>query len=258
MTINNQKGTALVTGAAHRIGRAMAEALATEGWNLALHYNSSKDSAEALATELREKGVSAITLKADLAKGEEVSALIPQAGQALGPVTLLVNNASIFESDTIRNGTKKSWDIHMGVNLHAPFLLTQAFANSLPENLQGNVINLIDQRVWNLTPHFASYTVSKAGLWTLTQTTALALAPQIRVNAIGPGPTLKSIHQTDEQFTKEYTTTPLQRSVDLDEICNAMRFILTTPSMTGQMVALDSGQHLGYAQPASGIDPDLS
>jgi len=257
MTEKNQKGTALVTGAAHRIGRAMAEALAADGWNIALHYNSSNESAEALASELRETGVSAITLKADLASEAEVRALIPKAQEALGPVTLLVNNASIFESDTIRNGTKESWNIHMDVNLHAPFLLTQEFANALPENLQGNVINLIDQRVWNLTPHFASYTVSKAGLWTLTQTTALALAPQIRVNAIGPGPTLKSIHQSDEQFTKEWSATPLKRSVNLVEICTAMNFILSSPSLTGQMVALDSGQHLGYAQPATGIDPEV-
>ncbi len=257
MTKENSKGTALVTGAAHRIGRAMAEALADDGWNVALHYNSSNTNAEAVATCLKAKSVLATTIKADLAKEEEVRSLIPQAQEALGPVTLLVNNASIFESDTIRTGTKESWDIHMNVNLHAPFLLTQEFANALPEKLQGNVINLIDQRVWNLTPHFASYTVSKAGLWTLTQTTALALAPQIRVNAIGPGPTLKSIHQSEEQFAKEWSNTPLQRSVDLEEVCTAMRFILSAPSMTGQMVALDSGQHLGYAQPANGVDPEV-
>jgi NAD(P)-dependent dehydrogenase (short-subunit alcohol dehydrogenase family) len=254
MNRDKSKGTALVTGAAHRIGRAIAVDLAEHGWNLALHCNSSEDSAQALADELRQKGVAAAIIKADLGDEAAVEDLIPEAAKQLGPVTLLVNNASVFESDTIGNATRASWDVHMAVNLRAPFVLTQSFANALPNGQYGNIVNLIDQRVWNLTPDFASYTVSKAGLWTLTQTTALALAPKIRVNAIGPGPTLKSIHQSEEQFKNEWMSTPLQRSVDLDQICAAMRFILEAPAMTGQMVALDSGQHLGYAQPLPNVD----
>jgi len=247
-----QAGTALITGAAHRIGRALAEDLADHGWRVAIHCNTSSNAADELAATLKSKGTDACVLQCDLKDEDQVHRLIPDAEAALGPVTCLVNNASVFESDSLEDATRENWTLHMDVNLRAPFCLIQDFAKALPEDLQGNIINIIDQRVWNLTADFASYTLSKAGLWTLTQTAALGLAPRIRVNAIGPGPTLKSIHQTDQDFRKEWESVPLARKVSLSEICSALRFILDAESMTGQMIALDSGQHLGWSQTASG------
>jgi len=247
--VSKHPGTALITGAAHRIGRAMAEDLARHGWKIALHGNTSIKVAEALAESLP---TDACVLKADLNDETEVRQLISKAEAALGPVTCLVNNASVFESDSLEDATRESWALHMDVNLRAPFCLIQDFAKALPEHVTGNVINVIDQRVWNLTADFASYTLSKAGLWTLTQTAALALAPKIRVNAIGPGPTLKSIHQSAEDFEAEWRSVPLGRKVSLEEICAALRFILDAGSMTGQMIALDSGQHLGRTQASVG------
>jgi len=246
---NKQKpGTALITGAAHRIGRALAEDLAAHGWKIAIHCNTSLEPAQELAASLKNKGAQACVLVADLKDEEAVRRLIPEAANALGPVTCLVNNASVFESDSLEDATKESWALHMDVNLRAPFCLIQEFSKALPDGFKGNIVNVIDQRVWNLTADFASYTLSKAGLWTLTQTAALALAPNIRVNAIGPGPTLKSIHQSAQDFETEWRSVPLERKVSLEEICAALRFILDAESMTGQMIALDSGQHLGRAQ----------
>ncbi|MBI1985320.1 MAG: SDR family oxidoreductase, partial [Rhodospirillales bacterium] len=166
---------------------------------------------------------------------------------AVGPLDCLVNNASVFKEDNPRTATRETWDAHMQVNVRAPFLLTQAFAAQLPKRTEGHVINLIDQRVWNVTPYFTSYTVSKVALWGLTQNLALALAPGIRVNAIGPGPTLPSVHQTEEQFRRQWSKLPLQRRVDPEEICRAVRFLLDAPPVTGQMIVLDGGQHLGWA-----------
>ena len=177
---------------------------------------------------------------------------MPRAAAALGPVTCLVNNASAFEPDTIATVTRASWDTHMETNLRAPLVLTQAFARALPSGAAGNVINILDQRVWNPTPYFLSYTVGKAGLWMLTKTLALALAPAIRVNAIGPGPTLPSERQSAEHFARQQRNTPLRRGPQPEEIGRAARFILDSPSLTGQMIALDGGQHLGWATPESG------
>ena len=182
---------------------------------------------------------------------------IARAAEALGPLDCLVNNASRFDYDAVDSVTRESWDSHMETNLRAPFVLTQRFAATLPEAAHGNVINLLDQRVWNLTPHFMSYTLSKAGLWTLTRTLALALAPRIRVNAIGPGPTLPSARQTEEQFRRQAESTPLGRAATPEEICAAIRFILAAPAMTGQMIGLDGGQHLGWAPPGRGaVEPE--
>jgi len=175
--------------------------------------------------------------------------LLARATAAVGPITLLINNASVFEKDLWNTVSRASWDTHMEVNLRAPFVLMQDFARLRPAGAAANIINLIDERVWNLTPYFVSYTVSKMGLWALTQTLALALAPEVRVNAIGPGPTLQSAHQTPEQFRRQWEMMPLKRPVDVRDICRAVRFILDASSMTGQMIALDGGQHLGWAQP---------
>lgn len=238
---------ALVTGGARRIGRVIVEALVARGFAVAIHHHHSSDEAIALAEAIQAEGGRAIALKADLGNEAEVATLISRSIQALGPVGLLVNNASLFEYDTALTATRENWDGHIETNLRAPFVLSQAFAHDLPKEAEGLIINLIDQRVWNLTPHFMTYTVSKAGLWTLTQTLALALAPRIRVNAIGPGPTLPSARQTPEQFAEQCARMPLKRGASPDEIARSVRFLLDAPSMTGQMIALDGGQHLGWS-----------
>ena len=245
-------GTVLITGAARRIGRAIALELARAGWAVAVHYHRSAEDAESLAREIAASGGRATALAAALTDESAVQALVPRAAAALGPVTCLVNNASAFEPDTIATVTRASWDTHMETNLRAPLVLTQAFVRALPSGAAGNVINILDQRVWNPTPYFLSYTVGKAGLWMLTKTLALALAPAIRVNAIGPGPTLPSERQSAEHFARQQRNTPLRRGPQPEEIGRAARFILDSPSLTGQMIALDGGQHLGWAMPESG------
>jgi NAD(P)-dependent dehydrogenase (short-subunit alcohol dehydrogenase family) len=240
---------ALVTGAAQRIGRAIALALAADGWAVAVHYRASRDPADELVRAIEERGGRAEAVAADLAHEAEVKTLLPRAVEALGPIGCLVNNASTFENDTVETATRESWDQHLEPNLRAPFVLTQDFARLLPAGRNGVVVNLLDERVWNLTPYFLSYTVSKSALWTLTRTLALALAPRIRVNGIGPGPTLPSPRQSREQFERQCRLMPLQRGTSPEEIAAAVRFILAAPAMTGQMIALDGGQHLGWAQP---------
>jgi NAD(P)-dependent dehydrogenase (short-subunit alcohol dehydrogenase family) len=246
--------TVLITGAAKRIGRALAEDFGARGWAVAIHYNGSSSEAEEVAARIRTAGARVVTLKADLANHQDVEALVPAAVRALGPLGCLINNASIFERDEASTATLESWERHQAVNLRAPFFLTQAFAQHLPSTVQGSVINIIDERVWHLTPHFMSYTVSKTGLWTLTQTLAMSLAPRIRVNAIGPGPTLPSPYQTPAQFDRQQARMPLGRGTTPAEICAAARFILEAPAMTGQMIALDGGQHLGWKQDAGEIE----
>lgn len=247
-------GVALVTGAGRRLGRAMSIALGRAGWAVAVHYNQSREAAIETAEEIKKAGGKATLLQADLAREEEVATLVPRAVEALGPLTLLVNNASVFEMDQAHTVTRQSWDAHMETNLRAPFVLSQAFAAQLPENAQGNIINMLDQRVWKLTPYFMSYTVSKMGLWTLTRTLALALAPRIRVNGIGPGPALPSARQTPEQFAAHCQALPLKRGPTLDEIAATLMFILAAPSMTGQMIALDGGEHLAWQLPHKGFN----
>jgi NAD(P)-dependent dehydrogenase (short-subunit alcohol dehydrogenase family) len=247
--------TALVTGAGRRIGRAIALDLAAHGWSVAVHYRSSRDEAEAVVSEIEAMGGRAAAIRADLASEDDVKALVPQAAERLGPLTCLVNNASRFEPDEALTATRESWDAHLETNLRAPFVLTQAFARQLPEDRNGAVVNIIDQRVWNPTPAFVSYTLSKAGLWTLTRTLAMALAPRIRVNGIGPGPTLRNARQSEEDFAAQWRSLPLRRPTAPEEICAALRFILDSPAMTGQMIALDGGEHLGWAQPLAGFIP---
>ena len=239
---------ALVTGGAQRVGRALALALAGDGFSVAVHYRHSRKAAEDLVQQIRTEGGSAIAVAADLADEDAVRALLPLAEREFGPIGCLVNNAAVFANDTSETTTQESWDLHLAVNLRAPFVLIQDFAARLPGHLGGVVVNLLDQRVWSLTPYFVSYTVAKAGLWTLTRTMALALAPRIRVNGIGPGPTVPSPRQTPEQFIRQCELMPLRRGTSPQEIAAAMRFILSAPAMTGQMVALDGGQHLGWAQ----------
>ena len=248
---------ALVTGAAQRIGRAIALALAADGWAVAVHYNRSADAADALAEQIRADGGRAVALGADLAEEAEAAGLVGRAAEALGPLGCLVNNGAVFELDQVHSATRQSWDHHLEPNLRAPFVLTQSFAAALPPELGGVVINIIDQRVWSLTPYFVSYTLSKAGLWTLTRTLAMALAPRIRVNAIGPGPVLPSPRQSREQFDRQCAAMPLGHGAAPEDIADGVRYILSARAMTGQMIALDGGQHLGWAQPGpSALDEE--
>jgi NAD(P)-dependent dehydrogenase (short-subunit alcohol dehydrogenase family) len=240
---------ALVTGAAKRIGRAIAVDLARHGWAVAVHYHRSGDAAQAAVAEIQRTGGTAVALQADLSRESDAESLLQRATDALGPVGCLVNNASVFRPDEIDSAGRASWDAHLETNLRAPFVLIQTMARLLPQAHEGVIVNMLDQRVWNLTPHFLSYTLSKSGLWTLTRTLALALAPRIRVNAIGPGPTLPSERQDAEQFRRQYESIPLQKPVEVAEVCEAVRFLISAASMTGQMIALDGGQHLAWTRP---------
>jgi NAD(P)-dependent dehydrogenase (short-subunit alcohol dehydrogenase family) len=237
---------ALITGGAQRIGRAIALVLADAGFAIALHCHTSVAAAEFTCAEIRNTGGRCVVLLADLANEAEVIRLLPQAAAALGPIGVLVNNASPFERDEWHDASRASWDAHIEPGLRAPFVLMQHFARALPPEAEGVVINMLDQRVWSITPHFVSYTVAKAGLWALTQSMALALAPRIRVNGIGPGPALPNTRQTQEQFARQAASVPLGRGTSPDEIARAVLAVLALPAMTGQMLALDGGQHLQW------------
>jgi len=241
--------TVLVTGAAHRIGRAIALGFARDGWSVLVHYLGSEGPAGDVVREIEAAGGRAKAIRADLGLERETADLVSRAVAMAGPLGCLVNNASVFERDDALDATRESWDAHIETNLRAPFVLTQGFARQLPPGREGNVINILDQRVKNLTPHFTSYTVSKAGLWALTRSLALALAPRIRVNAIGPGPVLPSKRQTADQFAQQYRGTPLRRPTTPEEIYAAARFLIGAPSVTGQIIALDGGQHLAWTHP---------
>ena len=247
---------AVITGAGRRIGREIAVLLASQGVAVALHCHESVDDARTVAEEIQDMGGKACVLQADLRREVSVVDVIGHAAAQLGTVGILINNASTFEYDAVDTVTRDSWDAHMEVNLWAPLVLTQAFSAQIPPDMTGCVVNILDQRVWSLTPHFISYTVSKTGLWTLTQTLALALAPRIRVNAIGPGPALPSARQSEVQFSAQCAALPLQRGTTPVEIAEAVSFILSAPAMTGQMIALDGGQHLGWSFPTSSAQPD--
>jgi len=241
---------ALVTGAARRIGREIALALADDGYDLALtiRAHGADQDGEQLARDVEQRGVKVTVLSLDLGDAAQVEKIIPAARAALGPLDVLVNNASVFEADDATDMTDATWAAHMDVNLRAPAFLARAFQAQLPAT-SGNIINIIDQRVWRPNPLFFSYTISKMALWDMTRVMAQAFAPQIRVNAIGPGPTLASVHQTAAEFGHEAAATPLQRGTSPQEICAAVRFILASPAMTGQMIALDGGQHLAWQTP---------
>ncbi|SEK78202.1 NAD(P)-dependent dehydrogenase, short-chain alcohol dehydrogenase family [Roseovarius azorensis] len=250
---------ALITGAGKRLGRAMALELARQGHDVAVHYATSADAAEEVAQEIRAMGRRAITLHADLLDETQVTSLVTRAAEGLlGPVTTLVNNASVFDYDTIDSATRQSWDRHIESNLRAPFVLTQAMARDVPPPLtdengeplaQGLVINMIDQRVRKLTPEFMTYTIAKMGLWAFTQTAARALAPRVRVNAIGPGPTLQGHRQSDAHFDRQRKATILRRGANAGDITGALRYFLDAPAVTGQLLCVDGGQHLAWQTP---------
>jgi NAD(P)-dependent dehydrogenase (short-subunit alcohol dehydrogenase family) len=242
------RGVALVTGAARRIGRSLALAAAEAGYDLAIHHRSHPQEADSLAAEAAAFGANSLTLTGDLADPVTASALLDAAGR-LGPVTLLVNNASLFEDDSLGSLNANGLNAHMAVNLTAPVLLSQAFAMRLPTGMGGLIINVLDQRVLRPNPQFFSYSLSKAALWAATKTMAQALSPHIRVNGIGPGPTLPSVHQVPGEFEAEVAGPPLARAVDPAEIAAALRYLIDAPSVTGQMIAVDAGQHLGWRTP---------
>ena len=256
---------ALVTGAGKRLGRAMALELAAQGYDVAVHYASSADAADQVVHDIRSMGRNAAAVQADLVQEDQVGALIGRAAKALGgPLTVLVNNASIFEHDDFETADRTSWDRAMESNLRAPFVLTQRFAEQVPDPTrdarnepvaQGCVINMIDQRVRKLTPAFASYTIAKSGLWVMTRTAAQGLAPRIRVNGIGPGPTLRGDRQTEKDFASQRAATVLERGADEDDICGALVYLLRAKAVTGQLICVDGGQHLAWQTPdVSGVE----
>jgi NAD(P)-dependent dehydrogenase (short-subunit alcohol dehydrogenase family) len=249
---------ALITGAARRLGREMALYLAGRGHDVVIHFAGSGDEAEKTAAEARAMGVCAVPLQADLLEESQTEGLIVRAADALGgPLTTLVNNASTFDYDNIRSATRKSWDRNLGSNLRAPFVLIQHFAAQVPPALrgpegalaQGLVVNMLDQRVRKLTPEYMSYTIAKMGLWALTQTAARALAPDVRVNAIGPGSTLKGAHQSQDQFDRQRAAAILERGANAQDITAALGYFLDAPAVTGQLLCVDGGQHLGWKTP---------
>ena len=242
----SSRGWALVTGAARRIGRALAIAAGEAGYDVLVHHHASPGDAEETARAIRRMGRRVRICAADLTEPGVGGGLV---GAAPGPLTLLVNCASLFEDDRVETLTAERLDAHFAVNLRAPVLLAQAFAAALPAERHGLIVNIADQRVWRLNPRFFSYTLSKAALWTATQTLAQALAPRIRVNAIAPGPTLASIHQSPKDFAAEAAGVPLGHGADPGQIAAALRYLIDAPCVTGQMIAVDGGQHLAWRTP---------
>ena len=241
--------TALITGGAARIGGAIVRDLADHDFAIAIHAKTSIGEAEGLAREIRSQGGTAVAVSGDLTAGEDCRKIFARAVSEVGPIGLLVNNASIFEDDSVEALDEAVFDRHFAMHVKAPSILAGEFARRLPQENNGLVINIIDQRVWALTPRFYSYTLSKAALWTATQTLAQALAPRIRVNAIGPGPTLQSAAQTEKDFAAQVEGLILKRGPVLTEFGQTIRFLFDTPSITGQMIALDGGQHLAWQTP---------
>ena len=241
----------IITGGATRIGAAIAESLASHKNQITIHYNKSKEKAEKLKKILEKKGSKVFLIKADLNKISELNKIIKFANVKMKGVIwyCLINNASLFENDNIKNFSIKGWDKHININLKAPAILIKQFAKIVSKNIKANIINIVDQRVFKLTPYFLSYTLSKTGLYTLTKTSAMSLAPNIRVNGIAPGPTVKNKRQSAKHFKKQYLSTLLKKSVDTKEICSAIKFLITNKSITGQVIAIDSGQNLNWKTP---------
>ena len=239
----------IVTGGATRIGAAIAESLASHKNQITIHYNKSKEKAEKLKKILENKGSKVFLIKADLNKISELNKIIKFANIKMKGINCLINNASLFENDNIKNFSIKRWEKHLNINLKAPALLIKQFSKVVSKKTKANIINIVDQRVFKLTPYFLSYTLSKTGLYTLTKTSAMSLAPNIRVNGIAPGPTLKNKRQSSKHFKKQYLSTLLKKSVDTKEICSAIKFLITNKSITGQIIAIDSGQNLNWKTP---------
>ena len=250
---------ALVTGGGARLGQAMALHLAQAGYDVAVHYATSKSGADDTVAQIKALGRNAVALQADLLDEDATVALLPAAASALdGPITCLINNASVFEYDNIATADRASWDRHIGSNLRAPFVLTQAMAGQVPAAVPddrgepvagGLVINMLDQRIHKLTPEFMSYTIAKMGLWAFTQTAAQALAPHVRVNGIGPGPTLQGHRQSKQHFDRQRAATVLERGANPSDITRALAFFLQSPAVTGQVIVVDGGQHLNWETP---------
>ena len=234
----------LITGAATRVGQAIALHFAEKGWNIGLHYFRSSSKAKKLKKTIEQNWVKVALIKADLKNAKQAEKIIALARKKLGTIDCLINNAALFEKDDITNFTTKSWNDHLNINLLAPTILTKEFAKQASKKTVSNIINIIDQRIFNLTPFFMSYTISKSGLQTLTKTMAMRLAPNIKVNAIAPGPTIKSKRQTDRHFRNQVRSTLLKKSVKVEDICNAVEFLISNNSITGQIIAVDSGQNL--------------
>ena len=242
-----RRGAALVTGGGKRIGRAICLELARAGFDLAIHYRSSAEEADAVADEARAMGRRAGTVRANLAVEAETRTLIAAAVEAIGPLAVLVNNASVFEDDRVGSLERSTWDAHLETNLRAPVVLSEAFAAQAPEG--SCIVNLLDQRVLKPDPRFFSYALSRNALWWATRTLAQALAPRIRVNGVGPGPTLPSIHQSEADFAAEAAGTLLARPGNPEAVASAVRWLVDAELVTGQMIAVDGGQHLGWRTP---------
>tara|TARA_B100000989_G_scaffold296990_1_gene281515 strand:- start:2100 stop:2855 length:756 start_codon:yes stop_codon:yes gene_type:complete len=238
----------IITGGATRIGAAIAEKLSGVNKEIVIQFNKSKSSAENLKKKLSLNGTKIYLIKADLSKDKDVKKFIKIAKKKLKYFDCLINNASLFENDKLENFTSESWEKHISINLKAPATLSREFSKNAG-GVNNNIINIIDQRVFKLTPFFFSYTLSKTGLYTLTKTSAMSLAPNIRVNGIAPGPTLKNKRQSKKHFRKQYLATPLRRQVDVEQIYNAVDFFIKNKSITGQVLAIDSGQSLNWQTP---------
>lgn len=237
----------LVTGGAKRIGKTIVERLAADGWDVAVHFNGSADAAEELCGEARRMGRKAAPVGADLTDEDAVAGLADDAADALGGLTAVVNNASVFRRDDLDTTGRDIWDLHMAIHVRAPYLLAQGLMRKLETGKTGAVVNIVDQRVLNPSAHFLSYTLSKMALWDQTQVLARAMAPHVRVNAVGPGPVLPSTRQSDEDFARQARQTPLGHAVEPAEIAAAVAFLLDAPSVSGQMIAVDAGQHMNWA-----------
>ena len=238
----------IITGGATRIGAAIAKKLSGPNKEILIHFNKSKTKAEILKKQLEKNNTKVYLVKGDLSKEKDINKILKFAKSKLKYFDCLINNASLFENDKLDNFTKKSWDNHINTNLKAPALLSKGFSKNIKKG-NNNIINIIDQRVFKLTPFFFSYTLSKTGLYTLTKTSAMSLSPNVRVNGIAPGPTIKNIRQSEKHFKKQYLATPLKRQVDVNEICNAVDFFIKNRSITGQVLAIDSGQNMNWQTP---------
>ena len=236
----------LITGAATRVGKSIALHFAEKGWNIALHYFRSSSKAKELKKIIEQNWIKVALIKADLRNPKQVEKIIPFAKKKLGAIDCLINNAALFEKDDISNFTTKSWNDHFNINLLAPTILTKQFVKQASKKTVSNIINIIDQRIFNLTPFFMSYTISKSGLQTLTKTMAMRLGPNIKVNALAPGPTIKSKRQSNRHFRNQVKSTLLKKSVRLEDICNTVEFLINNNSITGQILAVDSGQNLSW------------
>ena len=238
----------IITGGATRIGAAIANKLSGPNKEIVIHFNKSKSKAEDLKKKLFLKGSKIYLIKADLNKDSDLKKIIKFAKSKLKYFDCLINNASLFENDKLDNFTFQSWEKHITTNLKAPAYLSKEFSKNI-KGKNNNIINIIDQRVFKLTPFFFSYTLSKTGLYTLTKTSAMSLAPDIRVNGIAPGPTIKNKRQSNKHFKNQYLATPLKKQVDVNEVCNAVDFFIKNSSITGQVLAIDSGQSLNWQTP---------